>query len=177
MKMIRKFHACRTEAVAGFSFRRASLLGVLLCLAAPLAAQTGWQLRTGPQGAELSHGPAQQAGSVQLSCDADGSRLLLWVRKPPRHAEDGQEFQSALRILQHRVERLLPASGLVQPGQRTTQMSAEIADPATLLQGMAKNGRLTIIHHAGRSRAPLPGASDQADFLQACQQARSGTTG
>ncbi|MCG2842772.1 hypothetical protein L6Q21_17485 [Sandaracinobacter sp. RS1-74] len=146
---------------------RPLLLALSLVSAPALAQASGWTLETAGGVASLAHGEASSNGAFRLECAGGNSLLTTWVRQPPRNLQD-ETFETGVRVFQGSRELVFAASGTAK-AEGPTRIDTPIADPAGLLEGARRNGRLVVVTYAGRATAPAPEQAKIETFLLACK--------
>jgi hypothetical protein len=148
------------------------LLPAAVALASGALAQTRGFVWTGedtPAPVLRFGAPGGSGQAFRISCDASGTRLVVFTRGIPRSLPaDSQTFETRLKLFLGRTEFSL--GGL---GSRTedgnSRVEALLPEPTgPLFEAMARQGRLTVVHFAGRTKAPAPEADMVARFRAAC---------
>ncbi len=161
----------RQRAMMSPDFLRAAFIAASLSLAACTTAPSDpavWSLATSVL-PTLAFGSADSDSfSHRLSCNADGTRLVTWVRGLPRGtAADSAPFPTRMRVFLGRTELDLGATATPTPGA-LTMVEAAVPDPSAFFTALKANGRLVTVTFAGRTMAPVPAAGLVDSFQQQC---------
>lgn len=151
---------------------RLLVLMAAMALASGAAAQTRgftWSAEEAPTPALRFGAPEGAAQAFRISCDASGTRLVVFTRGVPRNLPaESQTFESRLKLFLGRTEFSLGGLGS-RTGDGNSRVEALLPEPTgSLFEAMARQGRLTVVHFAGRTKAPAPEADLVARFRAAC---------
>jgi hypothetical protein len=136
-------------------------------LAVPALA-AGWTLEPGKDAAALVFGtPVVDRDAFRLDCSGGILSLSTWASRPPRGISEGA-FPTQLSVFFGRTELAFAATGRVTGPGGTSRIDARIVDPASFLNRLDGVSRLTTVIFAGRRMAPIPAASQTAEFRKSC---------
>jgi hypothetical protein len=156
---------------------RIVFIAVALLAATAGAAQTRgfvWTAGEAPGEAELrfaSPDGARQA--FRLACDSRGTRIAVFVRGTPRNLPaDSETFESRIQLFLGRTEYSLGGTG-TRLADGNSRVEALMREPVSaFFDAMARQGRLTVVHFAGRTKAPAPDEALVSGFRAACSALR-----
>ncbi|WP_448580536.1 hypothetical protein [Thermaurantiacus sp.] len=117
---------------------------------------------------EIGFGTAGGQDSVRLSCAADGTRIILFVRGAPRGLPAGiAVFETRVSLFLGRTEYSLGGQG-TRMADGNSRVEALLPDVPGFFEALARQGRLVAVTFAGRTRAPAPEESLVAAFRSDC---------
>lgn len=149
------------------------LLGAALSLSAATAGASTrgfeWTRVTPAATPQLRFGAAgEDREAFRLSCGADGTRILVFVRGAPRGLPAGiSTFDTRINLFLGRTEYSLGGQG-TRLADGNSRLEALLADVPGFFQALARQGRLVAVTFAGRTKAPAPDEALVAAFRADC---------
>jgi len=143
-------------------------IAVLTLLAAtPAAASPAWTLETEGERTSLRFASPDSARPVmRFSCGPTGADVFVPTR-PPRFGDtSGNPTPSSLSLIIGRTEAIVPST--LSQTEAGWQVVGPVPDVPRLTAAWRSNSRFSIVHHAGRAKAPSPEASLIDGFEKAC---------
>ena len=143
---------------------------LLLVSGAAASASSAWTISSEGARTMLSFGSTGSAApTMRFACGPAGASVFVPTRAPRFGVTTGEPTPSNLSLIIGSTEAIVPST--LSRTEAGWQVVGPVPDVPRLITAWRNNRRFSIIHHAGRAKAPSPAADLLDRFETACMPA------